>query len=59
MSVHLVSVIIEIRVNNATLCFQHSWVSVMCFHSKREIWGFMNKIFSKFFYMFSLMCAML
>lgn len=59
ISVHLVSVIIEMRVNNATLCFHHSWVSVMCFHSKREILGFMNKMFSKFFYMSGLICAML
>lgn len=58
-SMHLVSIIFGIRVNNAPLCFHHSWVSAMCFQSKRDILVFMNKIFTKFFYMPGLMGAVL
>lgn len=45
-SVHLVSIIFEIRVNNVTLCFHRCWVSVMCFYSREDILVSMNKIFT-------------
>lgn len=43
MSMHLVSIIFEIRVNKAALCFHHCWVSIMCFIVKERNFGFHEK----------------
>lgn len=56
---HLVSILSEIRASNASLYFHLSQVSVICFHSKGKIGGFMKKLFSKLFSMSGYMCALL